>query len=96
MTVRLVVLLSLTALAACAAQTGVVPNGQGGFLITKQAATGFPGLGGQKAEALAEAGSYCSAQGREFVLTKVNETQPPYVMGNYPRTEIEFQCVPKR
>jgi hypothetical protein len=31
--------------AGCASQTGVVPNGQGGYLIAKQAATGFPGLG---------------------------------------------------
>jgi hypothetical protein len=40
--------------AGVASQTGVVPNGQGGYLIAKQAATGFPGLGNLKAEAMGE------------------------------------------
>ena len=83
------------ALAGCASQSGVVPNGQGGYVIAKQAATGFPGIGNLKTDAMAEAGHYCAAQGREFILTNAKETQPPYVMGNYPRAEIEFKCNPK-
>ena len=81
------------ALGGCASQTGVVPNGQGGYLIAKQAATGFPGLGNLKAEAMAEAGQYCAGQSREFLLVGATETEPPYVLGNYPRAEISFQCV---
>lgn len=79
----------------CASHTGVVPNGQGGYLIAKQAATGFPGLGNLKGEAMEEASQYCASQGREFVLTTVKETQPPYMLGNYPRAEIEFKCAAK-
>jgi hypothetical protein len=86
--------LSALILAGCASQTGVVPNGQGGYLIAKQAATGFPGLGNLKAEAMGEANQYCQNQGREFLLTNETETQPPYLLGNYPRAEISFQCVP--
>lgn len=81
-------------LAGCASHTGVTPNGRGGYLIAKQAATGFPGLGNLKAEAMSEADEYCRGQGRTFQIVSAKETQPPYVMGNYPRTEIEFQCVP--
>lgn len=80
-------------LAGCASQTGVTPNGRGGYLIAKQAATGFPGLGNLKAEAMTEADEHCRKQGREFQIVSAKETQPPYVMGNYPRAEIEFQCV---
>jgi hypothetical protein len=80
--------------AGCASQTGVVPNGQGGYLIAKQAATGLPGLGNLKAEAMGEANQYCQGQGREFLLTNEMETQPPYLLGNYPRTEISFQWAP--
>jgi hypothetical protein len=83
----------LVGLTSCASQTGVVPNGQGGYLIAKQAATGFPGLGNLKAEAMAEAGQYCAGQGREFLLMGATETEPPYLLGNYPRAEISFQCV---
>jgi len=86
---------SALALSGCASQSGVVPNGQGGYVIAKQAATGFPGIGNLKTDAMTEAGQYCAAQGREFVLTNAKETQPPYVMGNYPRAEIEFKCAPK-
>jgi hypothetical protein len=85
--------LSILLVAGCASQTGVVPNGQGGYLIAKQAATGFPGLGNLKAEAMGEANQYCQSQGREFLLTNEMETQPPYLLGNYPRAEISFQCV---
>jgi hypothetical protein len=83
---------ALVALAGCASQTGEVPNGQGGYLIAKQAATGFPGLGNLKAEAMTEADQYCAGQGREFLLMGATETEPPYVLGNYPRAEISFQC----
>jgi hypothetical protein len=48
----------------------VVPNGQGGYLIAKQAATGFPGLGNLKAEALQEANQQCQSEGREVSLTR--------------------------
>jgi len=90
---RLVIMLAMAfAVIGCASQTGVVPNGQGGYLIAKQAATGFPGLGNLKAEAMVEADQYCKGQGRTFALVNSSETQPPYVLGNYPRTEIEFQC----
>lgn len=80
------------AIAACASHSGVVPTGQGGYMISKQAATGFPGLGNMKAEALQEAGAYCSGQGRGLVVTNASETQPPYAVGNYPRVEVHFRC----
>jgi hypothetical protein len=62
-------------------------------LIQKQAATGFPGPGSLKADVMRQAGDYCASQGREFLLTNVSETQPPYLLGNYPRAEINFRCV---
>lgn len=92
-TIALAVLLS--ALAGCASNTGVVPTGQGSYIVAKQAATGFPGLGNLKAEALEEASRYCvsqQGQGHELFVVRATETQPPYVLGNYPRAEIEFRC----
>jgi hypothetical protein len=90
------ILIVTAAVAGCASNTGVVPNGQGGYLIAKQAATGFPGLGNLKAEALQEANQQCQSEGREVSLTRATETQPPYMLGNYPRAEIEFRCVAKQ
>lgn len=82
-------------LAACATHTGVVPLGQGKYMIAKQQATGFPGLGNMKAELIAEGHAYCISGGGEFELLGVQETQPPYILGNYPRSEIVFACKPK-
>jgi hypothetical protein len=79
-------------LASCASHSGVVPDGAGGYLISQQAATGFPGLGNIKADLMQEANQYCLSQGREFLLTNATETQPPYMLGNYPRAEINFRC----
>jgi hypothetical protein len=89
---RLTIALLAVALVGCASHSGVTPDGQGGYTISKQAATGFPGLGNLKTDIMQEAGQYCAGQGREFVLTGATETQPPYMLGNYPRAEINFRC----
>lgn len=81
------------ALSACASHTGIVPMGRDTFMIAKQQATGFPGLGNMKAEIIAEASQYCVAQSKELQIVSTQETQPPYILGNYPRSEIQFMCL---
>lgn len=80
-------------LSACASHTGVVSTGNNAYMIAKQQATGFPGLGNMKAEIVAEGEAYCSGKNMQFRLIRVEETQPPYILGNYPRSEINFRCV---
>lgn len=80
-------------LSACASHTGIIPMGRDTFMIAKQQATGFPGLGNMKAEIIAEASQYCMAQGKELQIVSTQETQPPYILGNYPRSEIQFMCL---
>ena len=53
-------------MSACASHTGVVSMGQDTFMIAKQQATGFPGLGNMKAEIIAEASQHCAALGKEL------------------------------
>lgn len=81
------------ALIGCASHTGVIPMGKDTFLIAKQQATGFPGLGNLKAEIISEGSAYCRGLNKEFQLINTTETQPPYVLGNYPRSEITFMCI---
>ena len=80
-------------LTGCASHTGVVPMGKDVYMIAKQQATGFPGLGNLKAEIVTEGIAKCSAQGKKFELVSTQETQPPYILGNYPRSEIIFKCL---
>lgn len=87
-------LLTLTSLlASCASNTGIVPMGRDTYMIAKQQATGFPGLGSMKGEIITEAVQFCESKGKEFQITNTIETQPPYVLGNYPRSEIQFMCL---
>ncbi len=83
----------LLAVCACASHTGVVPLGKDTYMIAKQQATGFPGLGNIKAEIIAEGTQYCAGLGKKFQIVSMQETQPPYVLGNYPRAEIQFMCL---
>ena len=75
-----------------AARSGVVQVGDGRFLVTRQAATGLSGLGTLKADAVREAEAYCKALGKGVEVMRADESKPPYVLGNFPRAEIEFAC----
>jgi hypothetical protein len=39
-----------------------------------------------------EAKQFCASKGSDLFVTRSSETQRPYVLGNYPRAEIEFRC----
>jgi hypothetical protein len=67
--------------------------GKDTYMIAKQQATGFPGLGNMKAEIIGEASRYCASISKQFQVVSTHETQPPYVLGNYPRAEIQFMCL---
>lgn len=78
---------------ACASHSGIVSTGGDQFMLAKQAATGLSGLGNMKAEIITEGTQHCAALGKQFELVSAQETQPPYLLGNYPRSEIQFKCV---
>jgi len=90
---KLALILAALFLTGCASHTGVISVGQGTYMIAKQQATGFPGLGNLKAEILTEGTAKCASEGRKFELVSSQESQPPYILGNYPRSEIIFKCV---
>ena len=80
-------------LVGCAANSGIVPIGRDTFMVSRQAATGFPGLGNLKADAFREANQYCMDQGKSLQVVHTSETSPPYILGNYPKVEIQFMCL---
>jgi hypothetical protein len=79
-------------LTACASYSGIVPEGNNTYVVTKQQATGFPGLGNLKTELLIDAKEFCDKTGRSLRVLDDKETQPPYILGNYPRVELTFTC----
>jgi hypothetical protein len=81
-------------LAGCPASTGVVAMGQGRLMVAKQAGTGFGGLGTLKADVYQEAANYCAGQHRTLHALHATESKPPFILGIYPRAELQFECVP--
>jgi hypothetical protein len=84
---------ALVLLAGCAANSGIVPMGRETFTVSRQAATGFSGSGTLKAEALTEAAQYCNIQKKTLEVVNTVEAQPPFILGNFPKAEVQFKCV---
>jgi hypothetical protein len=82
----------ILSLAACAASSGIVDEGSGTFYVSKQAATGFSGLGNLRAEVTSDARQFCVKAGKDLHVLNTSETKPPFILGNYPRVELEFSC----
>jgi hypothetical protein len=76
----------------CAIDTGVVPLNNHTFTITKQAGTGFPGIDGVKEGVLQDATKYCANLHKTLKIITSQETQPPYILGNFPRADMTFSC----
>lgn len=79
-------------LSGCAANSGVIALGNDSYLVSRQAATGFSGSSTLKAEAIQEASQYCYGQNKKVQVKNSTEAKPPYILGNYPKAEVEFTC----
>lgn len=87
------VLFCTVVFAGCASNSGIVTIGPDAYFVSRQAATGFSGMSSLKAEAMNEAGQFCVSKGKAVQVTNENDSKPPYILGNFPRTEIRFKCV---
>ena len=93
MSQRLLVLAALSALlsAGCADNPGVVPTGNGIYMITKSE-WGISHTGSTvKADALKQANAFCARTNKEMAI--VNATQNDMVpFKSEAQAEIEFRC----
>lgn len=89
---RTIIMAAATLLAGCATNSGVVNISPNTYVVSRQAATGFSGMGNLRAEALQEAGAACIKQGRVLRVVSEKEAPPPYVLGNFPRIDVTFAC----
>ena len=79
-------------LCGCAKNSGIVRTGADTYLVSRQAATGFSGMSTLKADAMIEASDFCSAQGKALKVISTEDAKPPYIFGNFPKTEVQFRC----
>lgn len=80
-------------LSGCASHSGVVSMGSDTYFVSKQAATGIGGMGNLKAEVISEASQFCGAKGKALQVVSQKDAEPPFVLGNYPKSEVQFKCV---
>lgn len=93
---RIFLISALTLLVTgCATNSGVVPIGQNSYMVSRQAATGFSGSGKLKAEAFQEASEYCTKIGKYLQVVNTEEAKPPFILGNFPKAEVQFRCLDK-
>ena len=80
----------------CAISTGVVRMGQDTYTVAQQrVALSSQALFPMRTENIGDGISYCANLGRAFEFVAFKETQPPYIFGNVPRSELQFKCVEK-
>lgn len=65
------------------------------YRVFNQGATGFVLLEANREDAEARATRFCEQ--RQQVIRSLQETvsKPPHILGNFPRVELVFECVPK-
>lgn len=82
------------ALTGCATNnSGVIATGADTYFVSRQSGNALKGMANLKAEAYGEAGQFCAAKGRTLQVVSENDAKPPYILGNYPKTEMQFKCV---
>jgi hypothetical protein len=82
-------------LVACAQNSGIVQVSNDTYIVSRQASSGFSGMGTLKADALREAYAKCSSYSKDVDIIETNDAKPPFIFGNFPKTEILFKCVKK-
>jgi len=89
----MILLLAAAALSACASNPGVAPMGGDRYVVSRQAATGLSSQSQVHADTLREADAFCESKGRSLDVVTTHQAKPPYIFGNFPRSEVEFRCV---
>ena len=77
----------------CAINSGIVPMGNNTFKVSRQASTGFWSAYALKCSTLEEANQFCVDRGKSLKILLFKEHQPPYILGNFPRAEVQFTCL---
>ena len=65
------------------------------YRIYHRAATGFVSIQSIRQAAEQRASNFASNQGKGFVVLGEQISEPPYILGNFPRIEIVFALVEK-
>jgi hypothetical protein len=69
--------------------------GEDQYRIFHQAATGFISVQTIRESAEKRATEFCGRENRRLKVIQETASTPPHVLGNWPRIELIFECLPK-
>lgn len=69
--------------------------GELSYRIFQQGATGFVSISAVRADVEEQAARHCERAGKTMHSLVETASKPPYILGNFPRVELVFECVPK-
>lgn len=90
MKIAIVLLAACTALAGCAATTGVVAVGGENYMVSHRDNGPMSSLGALKASAYQDAAAFCTSKKKTLQVVKSNDV--PRSFGQFPETEVLFCC----
>lgn len=61
--------------------------------VFHQAATGFVSVQSIRQTAERRVDDFCERQGKSVRVLSERTSKPPHILGNFPRIEIEFECI---
>ncbi|TSA41240.1 MAG: SHOCT domain-containing protein [Verrucomicrobiales bacterium] len=71
------------------------PSGVDLYRVYQQGATGFVSIQSVRQTAERRADEFCERQGKTMRVISEQLSNPPYILGNFPRIEIVFACMDK-
>ncbi len=87
---------AILSISGCATKTiGPTPAGENTYVISRQEGAFPSGDEPLLAEALGEANRFCGSLGKAFKLINTHENSGPYILGNYPKATVTFECINK-
>ena len=65
------------------------------YRVYQRASTGFTSIATLREDLEARATTFCERQGKGMIVLGERISQPPYILGNFPRMEIVFAAIEK-
>ena len=69
--------------------------GNEAYRVFIQGATGFVSMQSVRSDAEERAEQFCDRKGKSMETLTERTANPPYILGNFPRIEIVFDCIEK-
>ena len=66
------------------------------YRIYGRAATGFVPMSAEREGEEERARKFCNDKGKDLELLASEQSNPPYIVGNFPRIEFIFMCIDKK